>query len=96
MPNECGQPPISRIGSRVRRPSAVCRRLSYLAPDSYPLTPNFPIRVHPRSSVVNSLLLPPWPGTTRTTVDLNHRRIIHKPQPSFLRDLGAWPLHLFP
>jgi hypothetical protein len=36
------------------------------------------------------------PGNTRTTVDLNHRRIIHEPKPSFLRDLGAWPLHLFP
>jgi hypothetical protein len=36
------------------------------------------------------------PGTTRTTAGLNQGRIIHKPQPSFLRDLCACGLHRFP
>jgi hypothetical protein len=37
----------------------------------------------------------PWPGSTRTMEGLNQGRIIHKPQPSFLRDLCACSLHLF-
>jgi hypothetical protein len=38
----------------------------------------------------------PWPGNTRTTEGLNQGRLSFKPQPSFLCDLGAWPLHLSP
>jgi hypothetical protein len=60
-------------------------------------------RVHPCASVFIRVHM--WlicffflrgPGTTRTTGGLNQERIIHKPQPSFLRDLRACGLHLFP